>query len=81
MEHRGGIVDDTKSERAGHAGNPATHTAAYLATSGGTSTGPIGAESRSQATEAANEDEKGEIGLSSAIGGHARGTGILLNAW
>ena len=70
MEHRGGFVDDAKSERAGLAGNLATNHAPYRETSGGTSTGTIGTESRSQATEAATEDEKGEIGLSSTPCGH-----------
>jgi len=53
MEYRGGIVDDSKSERAGHAGNLATHHAPYRKTSGGTSTGTIGTEGHSQATKAA----------------------------
>ena len=78
MERRGGIVDDSKFERSGHAGNLATDHDPNRETSGGTSTGTTGTESRSQAAEAAGEDEKGEIGLSSACDGHCHRTGILL---
>lgn len=78
MEHRGGIVDGAKSEGFDLAENHATHHAPHRETPGGTSTGTIGTESRSQTTEAAGEDEKGKSGLSSTRGGHARETRILL---
>jgi len=80
MEHRGGVVDDTKPERPGLAGSPAIDTCQHRETPGGTPARKTRTASHPQATETAGENEKGSRGVSSASDRHDHRTRIFVNS-